>query len=148
MMCLQVRNVLKMPAPRVFAWSSRREETPVHAEYIIMEKVPGVELEKLWGDLTGRQKYEIVKQLVGFEKPFASTSFGMYGSLYCAQDIPNVVSDEVLCVNVDGTETRCSQFAVGPTNNRMYFDEGRGNVGVDRGPCKTTWPLQIPYSYR
>lgn len=103
-----------------------------------MEKIPGVELEKLWDDMTGRQKYEIVKQLIGFEKSFASTSFRQFGSLYYAQDMPNVAGDEVLCVNEDGTETKCSQFAIGPTNNRMFFDEGRGVVDVDRGPCKTT----------
>ena len=131
-----------MPAPQVFAWSSRREENPVNAEYIIMEKIPGVELEKLWDDMTGRQKYEIVEQLVGFEKSFASTAFRLFGSLYYVQDIPNVADDEVLYVNEDGTETQCSQFAIGPTTNRMFFDEGRRNVDVDRGPCEISWPFK------
>lgn len=40
-----------------------------------MEKVPGIELDYLWEDITGRQNYEIVKQLLGFEKSFASTRF-------------------------------------------------------------------------
>lgn len=131
----QVRNVLRIPAPKVFAWSSRREENPVNAEYIIMEKAPGVELEKVWEDITGRQKYEIVKQLVGTESSFASTRFKLFGSLYYAQDVPKVAGNETSCVNEDGTEMHCSQFTIGPTNNRMFFDEGRGGVHVDRGPC-------------
>ncbi|KAL9124557.1 MAG: hypothetical protein Q9217_006122 [Psora testacea] len=129
-----VRNVLKIPAPKVFAWSSRREENPVNAEYIVMEKVPGIELEKLWGDITGRQKYEIVKQLIGIEKSFATTRFTSFGSLYYAEDVPKVSNNKILCVSKDGTEMQCSRFAIGPTNNRMFFDEGRGTVHMDRGP--------------
>lgn len=140
----QVRNVLRIPAPKVFAWSSRREENPVNAEYIIMEKAPGVELEKVWEDITGRQKYEIVKQLVGFESSFASTRFKLFGSLYYAQDVPKVAGNETLCVNEDGTEMQYSQFTIGPTNNRMFFDDGRGTVHVDRGPCMVAFlaPLE------
>ena len=102
-----------------------------------MEKVPGIELEKLWEDITGRQKYEIVKQLVEIEKSFAATQFTSFGSLYYAEDVPKVsdLDNEVLCVNEDGTEMQCSKFAIGSTNNRMFFDEGRGAVHVDRGPC-------------
>ena len=131
----QVRNVPRIPAPKVFSWSSRREENPVNAEYIIMEKAPGVELDTGWEAITGRQKYEIVKQLVGFENSFASTRFKLFGSLYYAQDVPKVAGSRTLCVNEDGTEVQCSQFTIGPTTNRMFFDEGRGAVHVDRGPC-------------
>lgn len=137
MKCWQVRNVLKIPAPKVFAWSSRREKNPVNAEFIVMEKMPGIELEKVWEHITGRQKYEIVKQVVDFEKSFASTTFQLFGSLYYAQDVPKVASNEMLCVNEDGTEMQCSKFAIGPSNNRMFFDEGRGAIDVDRGPCTT-----------
>ncbi len=93
-----------------------------------MEKVPGIELENIWEDITGRQKYEIVKQLVGIEKSFTATRFTSFGS-----------GDETLCVNEDGTEIQCSRFAIGPTNNRMFFDEGRGTVQMDRGPCMKTF---------
>lgn len=100
-----------------------------------MEKVPGIELEKIWDDMEYPQKYEIVKQLVGFEKSFASTRFRLFGSLYFAQDVPNVAENETLCVNGEGVEMQCSQFAIGPTNNRMFFDDGRERVSMDRGPC-------------
>src|SRR4051812_1698284 len=45
---LQARNVLGTPVPKVLAWSSKAEENPVGAEYIIMEKVLGIELERVW----------------------------------------------------------------------------------------------------
>ncbi|KAL9101968.1 MAG: hypothetical protein Q9163_002826 [Psora crenata] len=144
----QVRNVLKIPSPKVFAWSSRREENPVNAEYIIMEKVPGIELEKLWEDITGRQKYEIVKQLVGIEKSFATTRFTSFGSLYYTEDVPKVSNNEILYVNKDRTEIQCSRFAIGPTNNRMFFDEGRGTVHMDRGPWSTAEDYVIAIARR
>jgi len=46
-----VRNVLHIPAPKVYAWCSRANETPVGAEYIIMEKVPGIKLSHVWEDM-------------------------------------------------------------------------------------------------
>lgn len=101
-----------------------------------MEKVPGIELESVWEDITGRQKYEIVRQLVGFEKSFAATRFTAFGSLYYAVDVPKVSGDETLCVTEHGTEIKCSQFAIGPSNNRKFFDDGRGTVSVNRGPCR------------
>ncbi|CAG8891147.1 unnamed protein product [Penicillium egyptiacum] len=38
------RNVLNLPFPRVYAWSSRALENPLGAEYILMEKQAGVVL--------------------------------------------------------------------------------------------------------
>jgi aminoglycoside phosphotransferase (APT) family kinase protein len=38
-----VREVLGVPAPRVFAWSADAATNPVGSEYIIMEKMSGVE---------------------------------------------------------------------------------------------------------
>ncbi|KAL8916712.1 MAG: hypothetical protein Q9208_008359 [Pyrenodesmia sp. 3 TL-2023] len=129
-----VKNILDVPAPRIFAWSSRIEKNPVGAEYIIMEKMPGIELEKVWDDMPGRQKYEVVKQLVDMEQKFATTFFMSFGSLYYTQDLPRVDSDGRLCVTEDGSTMQCSQFAVGPSTSRMFFDHGRANVDVDRGP--------------
>ncbi|KAJ5599901.1 hypothetical protein N7450_000968 [Penicillium hetheringtonii] len=40
------RTVLGTPVPKVLAWSSKASENTVAAEYIIMEKAPGVQLEE------------------------------------------------------------------------------------------------------
>jgi hypothetical protein len=100
--------------------------------------VIGVELGRLWEGMTGRQKYDVVKQIVGYEKSFASTPFTKFGTLYYALDLPNTAADEMLCVNGDGADMKCPQLTVGPTNNRMFFDDGRETLDVDRGPCTTT----------
>lgn len=54
-----------------------------------MERSRGVELSKLWDDMPGPEKLQIVQQLVGFEKSLVSTRFPMYESLYYAKDLPN-----------------------------------------------------------
>lgn len=42
-----------------------------------------------------------------------------------------------LFINDSGAHSD-ERFAVGPSNNRMYFDDGRSGVVVDRGPCKNS----------
>ncbi|KKZ65946.1 hypothetical protein EMCG_08289 [[Emmonsia] crescens] len=130
-----VRNVLGIPAPKVLAWSSRCDGNPVQAEYIIMEKIAGKELSQYWDTLSGKQKYAIVQQIAELERKFASTRFAAYGGLYYANDLSPAESARTayLYTDANGPQT-CSRFVIGPTNNRMYFDDGRSDVVVDRGP--------------
>ncbi|CAI7631491.1 unnamed protein product [Penicillium glandicola] len=116
----------------VYAWSSSTEE--IGAEYILMEKSRGVELSKLWDDMPGPDKFRIVQQLVGFEKALVSTPFPMHGSLYYAKDLPKVQSNQI--IDLGGKKSNMGlDFAVGPTTNRTFFDDGRDAVaGVHRGP--------------
>ncbi|KAL9009813.1 MAG: hypothetical protein Q9173_005188 [Seirophora scorigena] len=104
-----------------------------------MEKLPRIELESLWHDLPGRQRYEIVKQLAGIEKRIASAKFTSYGSLYYVRHFPKVDSNQKVCDVEDGVALQCSRFAVGPTT---FFGDGRGSVDVDRGPYPDK-PTQI-----
>ena len=53
------RNELDIPVPRVFAWSSDKDQ-PVGAEYIIMEKAPGEELGKSWSSMDISEKVDLV----------------------------------------------------------------------------------------
>ena len=100
-----------------------------------MEKMPGVELESVWPNLTLRQKFEVVQQVVDFEASFASTRFSSYGSLYFTKDLPEPLRSAPLPVDEAGTTVKHSRFAIGPTVSRMFFDDGRAAVDVDRGPC-------------
>ncbi|KAE8356827.1 phosphotransferase enzyme family protein [Aspergillus coremiiformis] len=115
-----VRDSLHIPAPRVFAWCSKASESPVGAEYIIMEKVPGVQLSQLWTEMHQLKKSQIVTQLVQFDQALASNPFSEYGSLYYTDH-----------------EARSDSFVVGPTTNRKYYDDGRRALGLDRGPWRS-----------
>ena len=108
-----------------------------------MERSRGIELGKIWDDLPGPDKFEIVKKLAGFEKVFVSTRFPMYGSLYHAKDLPEVLPSQLVDLDSKMDDTVHSVFAVGPTTNRTFFDDGRDAVDVDRGPCKRRLPSSL-----
>ncbi|GAB1217885.1 hypothetical protein ATERTT37_007128 [Aspergillus terreus] len=127
-----VRNILNVPAPKVYAFSSSADN-PVGAEYIIMERSQGVELSKHWDEIRGPAKFEIVKQLVQFEKSLSSSHFPMYGTLYYAKDLPGVSPGPIIQFTSENAAIK-PVFAAGPTTNRTFFDDGRDAVSVDRGP--------------
>ncbi|PYI11902.1 hypothetical protein BO78DRAFT_302318 [Aspergillus sclerotiicarbonarius CBS 121057] len=117
-----VRNELSTPVPRVLAWSSKANENPVGAEYIIMEKVEGVQLDKVWPKMDIKKRFELVKTISGYQKAWMSTSFTQYGSLYYSSDLPN--SEGCVLVKEDESDFEEHRFAVGPTTGREFFDDG------------------------
>lgn len=94
-----------------------------------MEKCPGIELSRIWDELTGKEKIEIVKQLATFTARLSNARFPYYGSLYYTRDIHDVVGMEVDDI-----------FSVGPTTGRTWFDDQRGEADIYRGPCKMPAP--------
>ncbi|KAJ9297731.1 hypothetical protein DTO217A2_8554 [Paecilomyces variotii] len=117
-----VREKLNIPVPKVLAYCSRGGESKLGAEYIVMEKAPGIELGRIWDDLKAREKLAIVKQVASITCNLARFQFPCYGALYRRQDI----SFESQVIDDD--------FAVGPTVGRAWFDDRRGDVDVPRGP--------------
>ncbi|KAE8315097.1 kinase-like domain-containing protein [Aspergillus transmontanensis] len=113
-----LRNLLNLPVPRVYAWSSRATGNPVSAVYILIEKQPGVMLSDAWDSLKGKQRAQLVLQVVDFEKTLAATKINGFGSF--------------------GKEVQSTKFAIGPTNHRTFFDFGRGSLDIDRGPWAST----------
>ena len=107
-----------------------------------MERSAGVELGKVWDGMSWKERLEIVKTIVGYEKAFASASLPMYGSLYYAKDLPSPCSSQFLdpVSSIDKSEA----FAIGPTTNRAFFHQGRDLVEVDRGPCKFHYLSGMP----
>ncbi|RLL93367.1 hypothetical protein CFD26_102036 [Aspergillus turcosus] len=133
-----LRNVLNLPVPRVYAWSSRASETPLGAEYILMEKQAGVVLTDVWDTIKGKQKVQILDQVVDIERRLAATRFSKFGSLYYKDDLPdNSDSSSFLYLDATGNEVRSRIFGIGPTNHHSFFDFGRGELDIDRGPWST-----------
>ncbi|KAF9471632.1 hypothetical protein BDN70DRAFT_926080 [Pholiota conissans] len=54
-------------APHVLSWSSRAENIPVGAEYIVMDVADGAELHLVWHKLTMKQKLQLVYQWIKIE---------------------------------------------------------------------------------
>lgn len=51
-MIVLVRTHTTMPVPKVFAWNADAAN-PVGAEYIVIERVPGVQVFKKWDKMGG-----------------------------------------------------------------------------------------------
>lgn len=102
-----------------------------------MEKQAGVVLTNVWDTIKGKQKAQIVDQIVDIERRLAATKFSKFGSLYYKDDLPDD-SDTTSPLYVDSTgkEVRSNTFGIGPTNHRSFFDFGRGELDIERGPCK------------
>lgn len=123
------RENLNLPVPKVFAYCSRVDRSELGVEYIVMEKVRGVGLGRVWEGLKGREKLSIVRQIASITSKLARARFPGYGSLYLCQDVEGDES-----IRIDDT------FAIGPTTGRPWFDDRRCEVDVHRGPCK------LPYA--
>ncbi|KAM5438425.1 hypothetical protein MferCBS31731_005002 [Microsporum ferrugineum] len=132
-----LRNTLHLPVPEVYAWSSKASENAVGAEYIIMEKQPGIVLSDVWGEITGKQKARVVQQIAEIEITLASAKFTKYGAIYYKQDLPASDNNIPLYINNTGDEVLSSDFEIGPTNHRSFFDFGKGQLDIDRGPWST-----------
>jgi len=115
---LQARNVLETPIPRVLAWSSKAEDNPVGAEYIIMEKVLGIELEHVWPGMNIKDRFALVKTIAGFQKAWTSVSFRKFGGLYYAKDLDQSTANEPLYVDANGIDIMDERFAIGPSTGR------------------------------
>ncbi|KAL1613217.1 hypothetical protein SLS60_001449 [Paraconiothyrium brasiliense] len=131
-----VRNVLGTPVPKVLAWNSKAQDNPVGAEYIIMEKAQGIELEKIWPSMNIKNRLALVENIAGFQKAWTSISFKRFGSLYYANDLDESSESEPLYVDANGIDTIDERFAIGPSTGREMVDNGRATVQFDRGPCK------------
>ncbi|KAF1986345.1 hypothetical protein K402DRAFT_412733 [Aulographum hederae CBS 113979] len=132
-----VRDRLEIPVPRVLAYNTCASTNLVGAEYIIMEKCPGIELGRIWPDIRTKQKVEIARQIAGFHGRLSKTHFPYYGSLYYKMDIPDAVS-----AAIDDT------FCVGPTTSRAWFDNKRAEVEIPCGPWKTAEDVMVAVCQR
>lgn len=97
----------------------------------------------VWDTVKGKQKVQILDQAVDIERRLAATRFCKFGSLYYKDDLPeNSDSTSPLYLDSTGNEIRSKMFGIGRTNHRSFFDFGRCDLDIERGPYKF-----IPDSY-
>ncbi|WEW56950.1 hypothetical protein PRK78_002409 [Emydomyces testavorans] len=105
---------VEIPVPKVLEYCSRIDESAIDAEYIVLEKAPGVELSHVWDNLSPRDKSTLVKQLGEITGRLSKATFPCYGSLYHLKDLPESEARQI-----DDT------YAIGPTTARAWFDDRR-----------------------
>ena len=113
-----------------------------------MERSPGVELSKVWEDMPGRTRVKVVQKLTQYDAAFATCGLSMYGSLYYASDLPDAQPSQIVHLDASDYAELRTQFAIGLTTNRAYFDDLRAEVDPDLGPCKLLTATWIMTSYK
>ncbi|KAF9354826.1 hypothetical protein BGX26_007334 [Mortierella sp. AD094] len=106
--------------PKVYAWDANPRNS-VGAEYILMEKIPGVPLITVWKTMSLEKKKEIVSQVVEILLllfNIKNFNFERIGSLY---------KGEVAGV-----------YRIGPAISDALIQGKRASVSLDRGPWVDT----------
>ncbi|KAL8840496.1 MAG: hypothetical protein Q9176_003822 [Flavoplaca citrina] len=142
-----IQKILGTPIPKVYAWSSRAQDNPVGAEYIIMEKLPGVQLDVVWAGMKIEDRLTIVKTIAHYQKAWMSCSFNRYGSLYYPGDLDGHTQSP-LYTDYQGIPVTNSKFVVGPSTGRGFSDDGRSTVEFDRGPWNTLEEYESAIGHR
>jgi hypothetical protein len=65
--------------PKVLGWSAN-SANPVGAEYIVMERVPGVQIFKKWDEMGESNRISIIKRLTQWERELAEIHFQPLGA--------------------------------------------------------------------
>lgn len=130
------REMLRIPVPRVISWCSRAENTPVKSEYIIMEKVQGVQLYDHWVNLGNKPWFQFASDLVKMEKRLTDADFSNLGSLYFERDLPTETQrTSIRFIDKDGANVDHNGLCIGPSVDRRFWRGERTNMQIDRGPC-------------
>lgn len=129
--------MLKLPVPRVLAWSFDAASNPVRAEYIIEEKAPGVRLGSVWNQWPRKSKLQLITQVVDIQNNLADVTFDMHGCIYFKDDLRSL-GEEPKEVNIQSTTTSVPDtFAIGPLTTGELWNGVRSGMNLDRGPCKS-----------
>ncbi|KAL3443391.1 phosphotransferase enzyme family protein [Aspergillus insuetus] len=131
-----LRDVLKLPVPRILAWSYDASSNPVGAEYIISEKAPGVRLSTVWKQWPRKSKVKMVEQITDMENTLKSVSFASHGALYLKDDLRSLTGN-VDDISAEGVHDEVlSRFTIGPLTSSELWEGNRGEMDLDRGPWR------------
>ena len=125
-----IRELTSVPVPRVIAYSSTAENE-LGCEWILMEKVPGVALANVWGDMDLETKSRETKVIAGFVRQLRDIRrpFAAIGNLYLREDIDT--SDAAVRV----VPTEDEKYVLGPIVTPYMFSGGRKlRVSRNLGP--------------
>jgi len=135
------REVLKLPVPRVIAWSKEKRShsiNPVGTDYIIMEEVSGIKLDERWKKFDSADDVApVMTGISDVEARFESLRFSRIGSLYFKEDVSaNLHKVPLFSGAIDETSRRLSEkYCIGPLINDQWWRGERAHMALDRGPC-------------
>ncbi|KAH8725094.1 kinase-like domain-containing protein [Phaeosphaeriaceae sp. PMI808] len=122
----------QIPVPKVLAWNSD-PLNPVGAEYVMMEKAPGIQLFKIWAEMSDWDQLCVVKQLTKLEGEMTNIRFPASGSLYLC----NSMADDDKFVTLDREVDPSGEFCIGPSCERGWYTRDKtpsSPFHCNRGP--------------
>ncbi|GME52246.1 hypothetical protein PMIN01_08113, partial [Neofusicoccum parvum] len=125
----------EIPVPKILTWNAD-SSNPVGAEYIIMEKAPGCQLVKKWGEMEDYSHIIFIKNLCRIEAELAAIALPANGSLYLRESMKDCDKYEPLAPEMDPF----GRFCIGPSCERAWFGDGEAEsvqARFDRGPWLT-----------
>ena len=100
-----------------------------------MEKAPGIQLFKVWNDMTEADHLQLIKGLTQMEHQLVDIQLPAYGSLYFRHSISKA-SERIL---LDSSVDPSGLFCVGPACGPAWTDGTSSadiQIDIDAGPCK------------
>lgn len=131
MLKLSVRSHTSIPVPNVLAWNSDPSNA-VEAEYLILEKVAGKQLNEVWDEMTGRQRFQLVTRLAHFDAELSQIHFPAYGSLYHRSAATE--NRIALSLNIDPANEYCVGPVARPITGTSINRNGAEPNNLS-GPC-------------
>jgi hypothetical protein len=127
-----LRTESSLPIPHIYGWNSS-SKNPVGAEYIIMDKVEGVELSRCWPSLSMKEMFTVIKQLCEYENKVFTTVFEQIGGIYYTHSLsPH-----------ERGRTLKDRWCMGPTPESSFWHGERQHLHLDRGPCTIQYCRQL-----
>ncbi|KAL9621737.1 MAG: hypothetical protein Q9160_003855 [Pyrenula sp. 1 TL-2023] len=123
------------PIPSIYDWSPSASN-PLGVEYIIMEKVQGIELQSLWYSMDAKQRMDVVGKMVNFEKRLFEIPLPASGSIYF-DDTEAIQSFDKVSIVTDITQRQKHNFCVGPSTEYLWWYQGRNDLAVNPGAWQT-----------
>lgn len=119
-----------VPIPKIFDWSSS-SSNPAGTEYIVMEKVPGEELDKTWYTMTVKQRMAFMERLISVEKTLFGIQFPANGSIFYKESLEPGVSG----IAIPQTIPESTKFCIGPSTEYLWWFQRRDELAASHGPC-------------
>ena len=128
-----------IPVPKVLDWSSSSSNI-IKSEYIIMERVPGKELEETWYTMSMRDMMSTMGKIVAVEQKLFNLKLPAYGSIYYKDSLGPEFSgiDMPLDSSID-----LSRFCIGPSTEYLWWYNKRQELPANKGPCMVPLPCHI-----
>lgn len=102
-----------------------------------MEIALGIQLDDVWKDMGFQGRWTVTESIAHYQSAWTSIRFKRLWSLYYAQDLDQQSFDGPLAVDEHGDAITDKKSAVGLSNGRDCVDNGKADIGFDRGPCET-----------